>query len=331
MRVESSAPCRADLAGGTLDIWPLGLLHLGALTVNVALPVVVRLLLDERAPAGEVLHSVGGGPWSRLGEEDATSDLTAAVAFALRPAGSLRVRVEEQAPMGSGLGGSSAYAVALIRGVAALEGEDLDDVAVVRLARDLEARVLQAPTGTQDHWAAVRGGCLALHLEAGGDRLEALAVDPVWLAAHLTVFFTGIVHHSGMVNWQVVRRRIEGEASTTAGLEEISRAASRCRRALLDGDRAGVAEAVNREWEARRRLAPEVCPPELVEVEAAARDAGALAFKACGAGGGGSVLLWHREVDRPVLVEAMRSAAPDGIAFPPGISETGCLVTPATV
>jgi len=233
--------------------------------------------------------------------------------------------------MGSGLGGSSAYAVALIRGVAALEGEDLDDVAVVRLARDLEARVLQAPTGTQDHWAAVRGGCLALHLEAGGDRLEALAVDPVWLAAHLTVFFTGIVHHSGMVNWQVVRRRIEGEASTTAGLEEISRAASRCRRALLDGDRAGVAEAVNREWEARRRLAPEVCPPELVEVEAAARDAGALAFKACGAGGGGSVLLWHREVDRPVLVEAMRSAAPDGIAFPPGISETGCLVTPATV
>ncbi len=35
--VEATAPCRVDLAGGTLDIWPLYLFHPGAVTVNVAI------------------------------------------------------------------------------------------------------------------------------------------------------------------------------------------------------------------------------------------------------------------------------------------------------
>ena len=35
--------CRADLAGGTLDIWPLGLLHPGARTINIALDLAVTV------------------------------------------------------------------------------------------------------------------------------------------------------------------------------------------------------------------------------------------------------------------------------------------------
>src|SRR5262249_30290481 len=34
--VEATAPTRIDLAGGTLDIWPLYLFHPGSVTVNVA-------------------------------------------------------------------------------------------------------------------------------------------------------------------------------------------------------------------------------------------------------------------------------------------------------
>ena len=37
MRVESRAPARVDLAGGTVDIWPLYLFHPGAQTVNIAI------------------------------------------------------------------------------------------------------------------------------------------------------------------------------------------------------------------------------------------------------------------------------------------------------
>jgi len=325
VRVE--APCRADLAGGTLDIWPLGLLHPGSLTVNAAIPLKVRLEVDFGAPKDELLHAVGEGAWRRLGREDEASDLTAAVAFALRPHGGLSVRVRSQAPMGSGLGGSSAYAVALARAVLAANGDAMEDDRLVPLLRDLEARVLATPTGVQDHWAAVLGGVLALHLEPGEPRVERLEVDAAWLGERMTVFFSGITHHSGMVNWQVIRRRMEGEERTTAALAAIAEAASKCRAALLAADEDGAAAAIAAEWAARKRLAPEVCPAELEGVEKAAKVAGALAVKACGAGGGGSLLLWHRPGARERLEAALAVAAPDGRVLGEGVATAGCEVT----
>ncbi|MFV2073303.1 MAG: hypothetical protein ACC742_11725, partial [Thermoanaerobaculales bacterium] len=260
MRVE--APCRVDLAGGTLDIWPLGLLHRGAVTVNAAIQVMVRLEVDSEAPAGEAWHAVGEDDWRVLTAADATSDLSAAVVFALRREGGVRVRVRSQPPLGSGLGGSSAYVVALARGVSAFGVGQLGDDRLVALGRDLEAVVLRTPTGVQDHWAAVRGGVLALHHEPGRMTVEQMAVDLAWVGEHLTVFFTGITHHSGMVNWKVIRRRLEGDAETTDALEAIAGAARCCRQALIDGDEATVGTSVADEWAARKRLAPEVCPPE---------------------------------------------------------------------
>jgi len=37
VRISSSAPTRIDLAGGTLDIWPLYLFHDDAQTLNAAI------------------------------------------------------------------------------------------------------------------------------------------------------------------------------------------------------------------------------------------------------------------------------------------------------
>ena len=38
--ILATAPCRADLAGGTIDIWPLYLFHPGAVSVNIALGIL---------------------------------------------------------------------------------------------------------------------------------------------------------------------------------------------------------------------------------------------------------------------------------------------------
>ncbi len=327
MRVVVTAPCRADLAGGTLDIWPLGVLHPGSVTVNIAIGVQVRLEVDLDGDPGWVEHAVADGPWQRLGRDDAHRDLTAAVCFWLQaPADGVRVRVREQAPVGSGLGGSSSYAVALARSVLELGGRELDDRTLVILLRDLEARVLGAPTGVQDHWAAVKGGATAIHLDPGGDRIEDIAVDLGWLAQRVSVFYTGITHHSGMVNWQVIRRRFEGNRATTSALAEIADAARSCRSALVAEDESGCGASIAVEWAARRRLAPEVCPEELVHLESVALTAGATAFKACGAGGGGSVLLWHPPGVRSALGQALKSAAPGGWVIPAGITAEGCRV-----
>ena len=55
--IRASAPTRIDLAGGTIDIWPLYLFHPGAVTVNTAIDRLwrqahnTRLVLDTE-PTG---------------------------------------------------------------------------------------------------------------------------------------------------------------------------------------------------------------------------------------------------------------------------------------
>jgi D-glycero-alpha-D-manno-heptose-7-phosphate kinase len=142
----------------------------------------------------------------------------------------------------------------------------------------------------------------------------------------MSVFFTGITHHSGMVNWQVVRRRLEGDTATTSALDAIADAARLCRQALVAQEEGEVAAAVAAEWAARQRLAPEVCPPDLARIERAAKDAGVSAVKACGAGGGGSLLLWHPVGLRAEFASALTEVAPKGRLFDPGVARDGCQV-----
>src|SRR5271166_4220693 len=55
--IVTTAPCRADFAGGTLDIWPLYLFHPGAVSVNVALNILTACRITPRAGTGIVLQS----------------------------------------------------------------------------------------------------------------------------------------------------------------------------------------------------------------------------------------------------------------------------------
>lgn len=310
--VEVFAPARADLAGGTLDLWPLFCFHPGSVTVNTALGEGVLLRL-RRVVGSKDLHLRGGGePPTRLGRSAVREHLAAAVVFALAPAGGVEVEVLEQLPLGSGLGGSSVLAVALARACLAAVGRRLPPRQLVGLLKDVEAQVLGAPTGCQDYYPAVLGGTLAVQLVPGGERVARLPRRQGWVARHLTVIFTGVPHHSGLVNWEVYRRRVDGDGAVAAGLEAIAAAARKCSAAILAADAGGVGRAIAADWQARRLLAPGVATPEVEKVLSAAAAAGALAGKACGAGGGGSVLLWSLPERREEVAAAALAAAGPG-------------------
>lgn len=307
--VEVFAPARADLAGGTLDLWPLYCLHADAVTVNTALGEGVRLVARRRPRPGVVRLRAPGGEVTEWRREHVARHLAAAVAFAVLPEAGLEVEVREQLPVGSGLGGSSVFAVALARACLALGGRRVAAGTLVALLRDLEAGVLETPTGCQDYYPALVGGTLAIALAPGGAKVERLRRRHGWVGRRLTVIYTGVTHHSGMVNWEVYRRRLDGDAQATAALAAIAEAARECRAAIGARDEQVVGRAIAAEWQARRRLAPAVSTPELEAVIAAGVAAGALAGKACGAGGGGSVLLWSPPSCRERVAAAALHAA----------------------
>lgn len=305
MTVRARAWCRVDLAGGTLDIWPLGVLHPGARTVNVAvdLPVTVEV---ESAAAGYRVEQEGAiveaGTAAELAALPAT-DLVGEILGHLE-APPLRLRIASESPRGGGLGASSALAVGLIAAVETLVGRELSAPRrAAALARDLEARLMGLPTGRQDHFPALLGGALEIRHEPGGEVVRRLDIDLEELGRSLIVAFTGRSHFSAAGNWQVVRRRLDGEAGVRSLFDGLCTVAATLVAALEAGDLAEVGRQMGRDWSLRRRLAAEVSTPEIESLLRAAMAAGAWGGKATGAGGGGCLAVLaptdrRRDVER---------------------------------
>ncbi len=59
--VVARAACRVDLAGGTMDMWPLYLFHPGAVVVNIAIRVMTTCRIIPIADGGIELVSLDTG------------------------------------------------------------------------------------------------------------------------------------------------------------------------------------------------------------------------------------------------------------------------------
>ena len=289
--IGARAWCRVDLGGGTLDIWPLGLLHAGACTVNVAvdLPVEVKI---RPLVFGYLVRQDGEEIQGASGRELQARPETAIAGhvieeLALPPA---QITLASASPRGGGLGASSAMTVALIAAAELFLGRPASAPArLAALARDLEARLMQLPTGLQDHYAALLGGVLEIRHAAGETAVRSLDVDLDALAEVLLVVHTGASHFSAGNNWEVIRRRLEGDPETTRELQGIAEAAAAMPEALERGDWPRLGGLVAAEWSHRRRLHPAIPTPTIERLLATAHELGAWGGKACGAGGGGSV------------------------------------------
>jgi D-glycero-alpha-D-manno-heptose-7-phosphate kinase len=310
MTVTVKAWCRVDLAGGTLDIWPLGLFHPQARTINLAIDLAVSVEL-RRIAAGYRVHQGGGTVEARTAAELAANPESALIgvaaeALALPP---FEVTLASESPRGGGLGASSALTVAFL--TAAEEAFDLprsEPRARAALARDLEARLMSLPTGMQDHYPALLGGALEIRSLPGGERVRRLDVDLEALAASLVVVYSGQSHFSAGNNWQVVRRRLDGEPGITTLFEGIAAAAAELAPALEAGDLPQVGELMSREWSYRRQLAEGISTPVLEALLAAGAAQGAWGGKACGAGGGGCLALLGPPERRGAISAALEAA-----------------------
>lgn len=318
MGVTARAWCRVDLAGGTLDIWPLGLFHPGARTVNVAidLAATVRVRPAElyRVRQGESVVEAASAAELTASPESALVGVVAA-AFDLPP---VEVELASQSPRGGGLGGSSAMAVALIAAVEELQGREPSSARVrAHLARDLEARLMSLPTGMQDHYPGLLGGALEIRMEPGGEAVRRLEVDLEALGDRLLVVYSGVSHFSAGQNWQVVRRRLEGERESVELFSGIAETAGELAEALEAGDFPRVGALMGREWSFRRRLAEGISTPELERLLDAALAQGAWGGKACGAGGGGCLALLAPPDRRAQVAAALERAGGQVLATRP--------------
>ena len=309
MLIETSAPTRIDLAGGTIDIWPLYLFHPGALTLNAAISIRARARIEPRADGRVVIRStdtdraVEADDWQQL-RHSRELRLLSLIAHFFEAKG-ITLTTSSESPAGAGIAGSSALNVAVCAAFADWRGETYEPESLLQIAMNIEAQTIAVPTGLQDYRPALYGGVAALELGVNGIHRVALDLDERELERRLVLCYTGEPRNSGTNNWEITKRHIDGDSHVFDCFERIRDTAVAMRTALTRGDWEAVGRAVADEWENRKRLAPGVTTPAIDDLIARAHAAGASAAKVCGAGGGGCLFCFGAPEHREAIAAAL--------------------------
>lgn len=324
MMVNSSAPTRIDLAGGTTDIWPLYLNYPNARTVNIAIDLRAKAKVEQVGGYAIEIKSEDQNISHRLPSIDYVDEIEAGHPLELilrllaffRPSGGLRITTSCQSPAGAGLGGSSALNVALCAAFNSLIGGRYSREELITIAKNVETQVLRKPAGVQDYYPAMYGGLNSVLLEITGDSLlrhsHILAHQ---IESRLVLVYSGQTRNSGINNWQVMKDHLDGSPEVQGYMRAIQEATMELEIALKTGRFEEAAKAIEYEMENRRKLAPGVVTPEIEELITFGKENGAKAAKICGAGGGGCLMFWTSTADKYPLIKKLKDRGTQVLDF----------------
>ncbi len=316
MNITAKAPCRVDLAGGTLDIWPLYLYHQSSVTVNFAVNLYTSCVLSTRRDRKIVLRS------RDLGREEAFASLDelrcaskyqlplpACVVSFFAPEAGINVDMNSESPAGAGIAGSSALIISLSSALNRLTGKGYSIEKVREVSQNIESQIIRVPTGCQDYYPAMYGGVSAIELRPDGIHRKAIGVDLEDFNKRVVLAYTGEPRNSGINNWEVTKLHIDGNRKVHRNFDHISAISNLMRTAMEKGEWAEAGRLLREEWDNRRKNAPGITTPLIDRLIQITRRAGAMGAKVCGAGGGGCVFFL---VERGAKEKVSRLIAGEG-------------------
>lgn len=333
MIIESSAPTRVDLAGGTIDIPPLFLFHEGAATVNFAVSLMAHVRIETRDDRVIKLESIDRGvqfetSLDRLCDlrEEPRLELLSKLVYFFRPETGFNMITESEAPAGAGLAGSSTLNIACIGALNKLVGDRYTPDRFIPIAAAVECQVIRVPTGYQDYYSAQYGGAACIHFSPDGMLREALEIDVATLERRIAVCYTGEPRNSGTNNWEITKRHIDGDKEIFEIFDGIRDTSVAMRAALLNSDWDRVGEILRDAHPYRKRLSPHITTPHMDMLIEKALANGAIAPKICGAGGGGCMAFFCED-GRKADVEAALAVEPGAEILDWKVQRTGLEVS----
>ncbi len=209
---------------------------------------------------------------------------------------------------GSGLGSSSSITVALLHALYSYQNTLVTADQLAQEACTIEIDILGKPIGRQDQYAASFGGVNRLIFDRD-DTTQRIAVpidsaNKRRFASSLLLYFTGITRRADpILSRQSANMGAQEKRNSLRAMVDLVEPFSL---AMENGDIQACAELLDRNWQLKQQLAPGISNPEIEAMYGCAKDAGALAGKVCGAGGGGFLLLLAPRESQNRVFEAMR-------------------------
>jgi len=194
---------------------------------------------------------------------------------------------------GSGLGSSSSITVALLHALYAYQNVLVTAEQLAEEACRIEIDILGKPIGRQDQYAAAFGGINKFTFKKG----EIVEKTPVIISnstlrkfsSSLLLYFTGITRSSDEILSRQKKNLLSDQK--TLIMKSMVALVDPFTEALKKSDIDECGALLDRNWHLKQQMASGISNDEISAMYETAKDAGAIAGKVAGAGGGGFLLL----------------------------------------
>jgi D-glycero-alpha-D-manno-heptose-7-phosphate kinase len=327
---RSRAPLRLGLAGGGTDVSPFSDLE-GGFVLNATINLYAHAILEPRTDGRIIFAAVDRDEFLELDSTPNIADVDplrlhrGVYNYIVREFNSykplsFKLTTFADAPAGSGLGTSSTLVVCIIQAFSEWLGLGLGEYDVAHHAYKIEREDLLLSGGKQDQYAAAFGGFNFIEFGPGADRV---LVNPLrvkdWVCSELeastVLFYTGQSRESAKIIEQQIDNLNNKLSPSLPAMLALKKDAVLMKEAILRGDLHVYAEIMSQSWNAKKQLAATVSNPSLDHIYADAIDAGAVAGKISGAGGGGFFMFFVPPYKRISLIRRLENMSGQVINF----------------
>ncbi len=207
----------------------------------------------------------------------------------------LEIHHDGDLPARTGLGSSSSFTVGLLNSLYAFKGKMVSKMDLAEAAIHVEQEMIKENVGSQDQSIAAFGGLHIVRFE--GDRDRHIQVEQLCLKQerieslqdHLMLFFTGFVRDASQIAEEQIRQTPDKKQELSEMHSMVDDAAG-----ILSntGDIRDFGRLLHESWLLKRGLTNKISNSTIDGIYQKARDAGAIAGKLLGAGGGGFILFF---------------------------------------
>ncbi|BDS49753.1 hypothetical protein [Rhodoluna lacicola] len=314
---HARGPLRIGLAGGGSDVDPF-CSNYGGRVLNATISKYVHCKVSSLSENPTRLASIDRGITLDYDDDESLQDVlplhkNTYKYFCATYLGGEHVPLEistyTDAPVGSGLGTSSTMVVTMVKALAEHFKISIDNYEVAHAAQVIEREMCKFSGGRQDQFSATFGGFNFMEFEKESNLINPLRVPRqtvLNLESNLLLFHMGTSRLSSKIIAEQAKTVESDSSSAWQAMMKIREEASIMKTHLLKGDLGGVVTSLIEGWENKKRTSTAVSSGLIDLIYKTGLDAGALAGKVSGAGGGGFMLFFVPISNRKSLTQALK-------------------------
>ena len=210
---------------------------------------------------------------------------------------------------GTGMGSSSAYTVALLKGLNTMNRRFISLEQMAEEACKIEMELCKKPIGKQDQYATTFGGINELHIDKNG-KVTVIPLNLKQETIHelenrLMMFYTKINRDTNQIISEQSNLIKIDEKIATQSMNNIKKIGLKIKDTLLNDDIDSFGLLLHEHWIEKKKISNQMSSSDIDKWYEIGLQNGALGGKIMGAGGGGFLLFCVKNCDRKQLRTAM--------------------------